>query len=879
MDLSPFGKTIAIVLVVVLVFLYPLPYIAKAVNKTVDDLVNINVTEFTDAARQQGTITKENYEDMIRELDCTGELYDIEIEVSHPVSGVEIKEVKLGDDMPDLKAAITSYIHKDLVGDDSNEDQHEGHNHEDKIRSFAVHTHTEACFAGHRHITDTNTIDSCYAVIGGPGAHEHMENNTAQYKYSTYTTMQEDGWTRLYIIYINCPKCNSPIGYVYHTVGPNSAGFQAQFHTMNNSGYKWYHSYNVYSPGIKAAQFNSIYNGILAGESNDSITKKMRLLCDGNFVPNILCINCASNFTTGSALHVWRNVGDVVLTCNQTEGTILCDKVVTSITPTNPTQIVDKGANIITTANATYLDSHTAIINCSSNFNPYQIGAQTVTLTYNGLVDNVRTTGTKTCTVYVTVKDPFKLSSLTVSPASQEIFRYQSPSLTVTANYDNGTSKQVTGYSISNYNSSTLGTQTITITYSESGITKTATANVIVKNLTRVCPICSTGYYLDNNDKDPGCPYCKSTIVSISASPDNIVLNKGKPLNITAEATYRNGSRSIVTGWTSNYDPSQVGIWDVTISYQSFTANIRVEVRNQLKTCSICSLEYELNDDGTDPGCPSCKKTVVSIDATPKVLTINKHQAMPITVKATFKDGHTEVVNDWASNLMADTAGIYEVMILYQNVMDIIRVTVIEDGQIECLYCGLKYLFNDSPKGCPSCYVTLTGIEASLRGGGTKVPYKSKLNLQITKIFKDEHRELTYTGWTVSDYNPGQLGNQTITAHYSGFSDQLEIEVVDELPEVTCPNGHTYYLNIDSSDPGCPYCIRTEDKKESLFYFDTTYTGFIIDTIYTNGEYPLEKGDYLKVTIKSRNVSILSKLLNKFAGSLKRQYTFGGEVS
>jgi hypothetical protein len=69
------------------------------------------------------------------------------------------------------------------------------------------------------------------------------------------------------------------------------------------------------------------------------------------------------------------------------------------------------------------------------------------------------------------------------------------------------------------------------------------------------------------------------------------------------------------------------------------------------------------------------------------------------------------------------------------------------------------------------------------------------------------------------------------------------------------------------------------DKEESLFYFDTTYTGFIIDAIYTNGEYRLEKGDYLKITIIPRNVSILSKLLNMITGFLKREYTFGGEVS
>ncbi len=850
MDISPLGKTIAIVLVVVLIFLFPLPYIAKAVNKTVDDLVNTNITEYVDAMRQQGTITKENYEDMIRELDRTGELYDIDIEVSHPVSGVEIKETKLGDELSEYKVLNTSYIYEEVGEIDACEEENrEYHNHEEEIRSFAAHTHTDDCYEGHRHVSACKPTNKIVAQM------KQLPNGGREY-------------------IIKCAECGK-ILFI--------ATWEGNYNIVtidDGTVVSFYTGWIDYALGVRQFLWQdfyyAVYNEIKAnyGETSPKYWSEVFPT-----YPGIPTFNAQGNIS-GYLPTVCPNLNGHPYTCGQVQDeTTDCDRVVTSITATNPNQTVNRGTSIITTATATYLDGHVGIVSCSSNFNPNQLGAQTVMLTYYGLVDKAKTTGSKACTVSVTVKEAYKLSSLTVAPISQEVFRYQSPSFTVTANYDNGTSKPVTGYSISNYNSSTLGTQTVTITYTESGVTKSATANVIVRNLTRVCPICYTGYYLDNNDKDPGCPYCKSTIVSISASPNDIVLNKGKPLNITVEATYRNGSRSIVTGWTSNYDPSQVGIQDVIISYQTFTASIRVEVRNQLKTCSICSQEYEQNDDGTDPGCPSCKKTVVSIDATPKVLTIHKHQSLPITVKATFKDGHTEVVNDWASNLMADAAGIYEVMILYQNVTDIITVTVMEDGQIECSYCGLKYLFNDSPKGCPSCYVTLTGMEASLRGGGTKVPYKSKLNLQITKLFKDEHRELTYTGWTVSDYNPGQLGNQTITAHYSGFSDQLDIEVVDELPEVTCPNGHTYYLNADGSDPGCPYCSGTEGKAEALFYFDTTYSGFIIDAIYTNGEYPLKKGDYLKVTIKPRNVSILSKLLNIFTGYLKREYTFGGEVS
>ncbi len=940
MDLSPFGKTISIILVVVLIFLFPLPYIAKAVNKTVEDLVTTNMTELTDAMRQQGKITKEMYEDMIRELDRTGELYDIDIEVSHPVSGAEIKVTKLGDDMPDRRATNISHNKERLVVEEiSEEEHHEGHNHEEEIksfaaneeleghnleeeiRSFAANTHTEDCYAGHRHTSSCNYVYN----VPAEGVSVFYLRATGYY-WQLYSTME---------------LRHSSQGLVFKFLDNHDTNVFSVTEYRNGSIY--YHKELSYGTGtygdpVYIKTRKQLYDCFLWYEAS----RRTNIPDDrgvGSYVyPGI---EIPSQFTVSSC------------TLAQDE-TPICNRVVTSITPTNPNQTVNRGANIVTTATATYLDGHTATISCTSNFNPNQVGAQTVTLTYNGLVNNARTTGIKTCTVNVTVrdtlsritaspasqeinrnqspsfvvtayydsgaskqvtgysisnlnntilgtqtvtisytengitktttaivivKDPFKLSSLSVSPASQEVTRYQAPSFTVTAHYDNGTSKPVTGYSVSNYNSSLLGSQSVTISYTEGGITKTATVNVVVKNLARVCPVCHTSYYLDNNDIDRGCPSCNSTIISISASPDNIVLNKGTPLAITVEALYRNGKRSIVTGWTSDYDPSQIGIQDVTITYQTFTTGITVEVRNQLKTCSICSLEYELNNDGTDPGCPVCKTTVVRIEATPKVLTIHKHQALPITVKATFKDGHTEIINDWASNFMADTAGIFEVMIVYKNVMDLITVTVKEDGEVVCPYCGLTYLFNDSPKGCPTCYVTLTGIEAYLRGGGTKVPYNSKLNLEIVKIFKDEHRELTYTGWTVSGYNPSQLGHQTITAHYSGFSDQLDIEVVDELPEVTCPNGHTYYLNPDGSDPGCPYCNGAGDKAESLFYFNTTYTGFIMNELYTKGEYPLQKGDYLKIRIKPRNVSILSKLLKLFIGIIKTEYTFGGEVS
>ncbi len=52
-----------------------------------------------------------------------------------------------------------------------------------------------------------------------------------------------------------------------------------------------------------------------------------------------------------------------------------CSEVVMSaIVATNPTQTVNVGGSIITTATASFLDGHTGTVNCTSNFNPGIVG-------------------------------------------------------------------------------------------------------------------------------------------------------------------------------------------------------------------------------------------------------------------------------------------------------------------------------------------------------------------------------------------------------------------------------------------------------------------------------------------------------------------------
>ncbi|MHB8131371.1 MAG: hypothetical protein ACYDEX_20510, partial [Mobilitalea sp.] len=155
------GRFFAGLLAVIVIFLVPLQYIAQAQSEIVDEAVGVYAAEFADTARHEGKITLDAYEDLIHQIDQTGELYDVEIEVSHPVSGKEIVKKTFGDEMPDLITENTSLKNKE-----TNLDRKVLSQGADKeIFSLATtHVHTPECYIGHKHIS------SCYT----PHTHKNL---------------------------------------------------------------------------------------------------------------------------------------------------------------------------------------------------------------------------------------------------------------------------------------------------------------------------------------------------------------------------------------------------------------------------------------------------------------------------------------------------------------------------------------------------------------------------------------------------------------------------------------------------------------------------------------------------------------------------------
>lgn len=973
---------------IVLVILFPMQYIAQSHNENIDSIVASHTKSLSDSMRDKGYLDQEMYKNYINFLDTTGEFYNVTIEDIHPVTGDEIKEH--ADNSDAMEASLENVSvqktnnellpYKSLISIPNNElmDINTNKTTRGDLFSLATHTHTDVCYAGHRHgesgctstqIYTGKTLDSGigYTATGNwDGVQRSISqvlrcpDNGHEVATATYHDLSDyvdsvyypgnGEYIELLCMYLNgnnviSLKFESKV-YKYLTSTTNRGTEWTAVTEGTTTIYKklnpeWY----TYLNDFYAASYYD--NTDYTWKTNLSAWNKL------GYKNSYSCAYCLFDGTIAKSLFSQWSCG-----LTQDENPI-CNTVVTNITATSPTQSILKGGTITTTATATYLNENTGTVNCTvSGFDPNTIGTQTVTLTYSGLVGTAKATGTRTCTVNVTVQDNKKLLSLEASPTSQIIKRTKSPSFTVKAYYSDGTNRILgaseysmsafystvlgpqtitisyseggttktasvtvfvdglanititppkqtverytniseipftitasylysdstsvtTGYDISGFSPSQIGQQDITVSYTENGITKKATTRIEVTVLHKICPICDNTYDLNEDDIDPGCPYCKSTVTGISVIPDYVEVTQGETLPITVNATYADGSTDIVHGWTSDYNIAKTGLQLVTIEYGGYAAIITVWVNEKMITCPICGNKYSSIQDR----CPVCAEKVVSISASPSVITVNQFDHINLVVIATYADGLSGIVTDWSIDCTSSEAGTFTATITYHNVVTTITLKVISITSIVCPICGLIYEPAENPKGCPICSNIMTGIEAYLSSGSNLVQYGAIPNIAVVLIYLDTHRQITEEGYTLDNYNAYQLGDQTITIKYNEFQTTIDIQVVDTLSSITCPKGHIYYLNDDGTDPGCPYC-KIEDEVDTVYYFDITYLAEIIDTLYTEGIYYFDHGNYITLNVVKRDMSRLYKMQNMFFKTAmigrKKRYIYGGEVS
>ena len=139
--------------------------------------------------------------------------------------------------------------------------------------------------------------------------------------------------------------------------------------------------------------------------------------------------------------------------------------------------------------------------------------------------------------------------SVTTAPANVNYIEgqnFDTTGMVVTATYNDGTSKEVTNYTVIDGNNLTVGKTSVTISYTENGVTKTATQGITVNedhtwNIGEVTkePTCK-----DKGEKIYTCTVCGETRTEEIAVTDNHTWNTGE---VTKEPTCKDkGERTYI---------------------------------------------------------------------------------------------------------------------------------------------------------------------------------------------------------------------------------------------------------------------------------------------------------------------------------------------
>ncbi|MBQ2974561.1 MAG: bacterial Ig-like domain-containing protein [Clostridia bacterium] len=206
--------------------------------------------------------------------------------------------------------------------------------------------------------------------------------------------------------------------------------------------------------------------------------------------------------------------------------------------------------------------------------------------------------------------------------------------LSVEAAYSDGTNKTVEGYSITGFDSSTAGTKTVTITYTENGVTCTCTFDVTVSEPAPAVELLGIAYV---------------------TLPDKTSYKVGESFNksgLVVSAQYSDGSSKVVTDYTiSGFDSSTAGTKTVTVSYtedgitKTSKFNVNVVAEKKLIAISVASMPT---------------KTVYQVG--------EDFDASGLIVNTFHDDGTSAFVTDYTvSGFDSETAGTKTVVVTYTD--------------------------------------------------------------------------------------------------------------------------------------------------------------------------------------------------------------------
>ncbi|MHB8127497.1 MAG: hypothetical protein ACYDEX_00660, partial [Mobilitalea sp.] len=211
---------------------------------------------------------------------------------------------------------------------------------------------------------------------------------------------------------------------------------------------------------------------------------------------------------------------------------------------------------------------------------------------------------------------------------------------------------------------------------------------------------------------------CGQIISSILPTHQVQTVALGDPLITTITANFLDGSTKVLVATTSYLTSSVVQNKIATLTYAysisgiaySKTCNITVSVIPRSKIC-VNGHTYNLNSNGSDPGCPYCHAWLSSltiVNPATGSITIYKGTTLPgngVTLLATYLDGTTQYLyTEYLDNLDTQFVGTQNVTLSYKG--KYVSLTVKTKRNLTlCGVCTRYYeLYPDgSDPGCPWC--------------------------------------------------------------------------------------------------------------------------------------------------------------------------------
>ncbi len=320
-------------------------------------------------------------------------------------------------------------------------------------------------------------------------------------------------------------------------------------------------------------------------------------------------------------------------------------------------------------------------------------------------------------------------------------------------------------------------------------------------------------------------PICSQVITSVTVAAPNqtIYYTEGDTFDATLNVTYLDGSSGTIAAdietplqdtvlGTRTITLAHTGYFNTGKNYTKQTWDVTLKVIPKTRNCPFCHEDYRLNDDGSDPGCPTCHFTYKALRIFPGMVTLEPgFSDLPVEVTAVYIDLHTKALSasEWTDDCNRNQTGVRQVGISAVDENGNTRtdyITVNIEKTYTCDNCGRTYpsAADGSDPGCPYCHETIINIYPVL--GKTTYTVDEELVATLKAHYYDRDEVIPADDW-MAVYDFSEAGTQVVAFYYDEHVATAEVTVTNPYIR-TCDNcGQQYDSRTYSICPFCQYDV------------------------------------------------------------------------